>query len=203
MNFNFSIFSNLKDNKLWWVDVLFYFIISSLIATIICYLIFFAKINLQKASIKDYDASLATVGTEEQKEMEKQILDYQKKINDYDPLIKSHRIFSNILAYFEQNTLPNVWFLRFSMGGKDADITLSGETESVEAFSKQISIFEASQYLTKITVLGSTLGEENRTNFNMIISLDPKIFTFIPETIPILIPGVDNIIPGVTEKNIN
>ena len=101
MDFNFfGILNKLRDNKLWWVDVVFYFIISSLIATIFCYLIFAAKIYSQKTSIKNYEASLATVGTDEQKDMEKQVFDYQKKINDYSPLIKDHKVFFNILTYF-------------------------------------------------------------------------------------------------------
>lgn len=183
-----SIFNKLRENKLWWVDVVFYFIISSLIATIFCYLIFVAKIYFQKASIKDYDVSLTTVGTDEQKGMEKQIFDEQKRINDYVPLVQDHRISSNILVFLEKNTLPSVWFSRFSMGGANADITLSGEAESVEIFSRQVSIFEESEYLTKITVLGSTLGEQNRISFNLVLSLDPKIFAFIIEPTPEIIP---------------
>ena len=188
----FSIIGKLKENKLWWVDVVFYFVISSLIATILCYLIFNAKIYFQKIKIEDFKISLATVGTDEQKVMEKQVFDYQKKINDYTPLIQNHRIISNVLAYLEKNTLPNVWFSRFSMGGKDADIILSGETESAETFSRQISVFEASKYLSKITVLGSTLGDKNRSDFNLILSLDPRIFTFIKKPISIPTPGVDS-----------
>ncbi|MEK7541131.1 MAG: hypothetical protein AAB529_02775 [Patescibacteria group bacterium] len=180
--FVFSIFSKLRENKLWWVDVVFYFIISSLIATILCYLIFAVKINSQKAGIKNFEISLATVGTDKQKEMEKQIFEEQKKINDYIPLIKDHRVSSNILAFLEQTALPAVWFSRFNMGGNDADIILSGEAESVEIFSRQVSVFEESEYLTKITVLGSTIGEQNRINFNLVLSLDPKIFSFIAET---------------------
>lgn len=198
---NFSILSKLRDNKLWWVDAVFYFIISSLIATILCYLIFAAKIYLQKAKIEDYNVSLATVGTDEQKEMEKQIFDYQKKINDYAPLIKNHRIFSNILAYLEQNTLLNVWFSKFGIGN-DSDITIAGEAESMEIFSKQISVFETSEYLTQITVLSSTLGYQDRANFNIVLSLDPKIFTFIVKsagTTSTPTSGVD-VTPGVTQE---
>lgn len=180
----FSIFNKLRENKLWWVDVVFYFIISSLIAIIICYFIFVAKIYSQKISIKNFEESLATVGTDEQKEMEKQIFEKQKKINDYIPLLEDHRISSNIFAFLEQNTLPTIWFSRFSMGGKDANVTLSGEAESVEVFSRQISIFEENEYLTKISVLGSTIGEQNRINFNLVISLDPEILGFIQEPTP-------------------
>ena len=179
----FGIFNKLRENKLWWVDVVFYFIISSLIATIACYFIFVAKIYSQKIGIKKFEESLATVGTDEQKDMEKQTFEKQEKINDYIPLIKNHRISSNIFAFLEQNTLPNVWFLRFSMGGKDANITLSGEAESVKVFSKQVSIFEENEYLTKVAVLSSSLGRQNRINFNLVISLDPKILTFMPATL--------------------
>lgn len=192
MNFNFSILNELRENKLWWVDVVFYFIISSLMATIFCYLIFTAKIYFQKVKIEDFKASLATIGTDEQKVMEKQVFNYQKKINDYIPLIQNHRIFSNILKYLEQNTLPTVWFSRFSMGSRDADIVLLGETENAETFSRQISVFEASEYLTKITILGSTLGDQNRNNFNLALSLDPKIFNFIKKPTPTPTPDVDS-----------
>jgi len=176
-----NVFKELRENKLWWVDVVFYFIISLLIATVFCYLIFIVKIYFQESKIKDFEASLATVGTDEQKEMEKQIFEHQKKINNYVPLIKDHRISSNVFAFLEQNTLPKVWFSRFSMGGKDANITLSGEAGSVEIFSRQISVLEESEYLTKITVLGTTIGEQDRINFNLALSLDPKIFTFVVE----------------------
>lgn len=183
MGFNLSIFNKLRDNELWWVDVVFYFIISSLIATIICYLIFTVKIHFQKISIKNYEVSLATVGTDEQKEMEKQIFDHQKKISDYEPLIIKHRIFSNILAYFEQNTLPNVWFSKFGLVSQDSSIVLSGEAESIEVFSKQVSVFESSEYLTKINILSLASGNQNRTNFNINFSLNPQIFTFIQKPV--------------------
>jgi len=192
----FNIFSKLRENKVWWVDVVFYFIISSLIATILCYLIFAIKIESQKIGIKNYEVSLATVGTEEQKEMEKQIFEKQKKINDYIPLLEDHKIFMNVLTFLEKNTLPKVWFLRFSMGGSNANITVSGEAESVEVFSRQISIFEESEYLSKITILSSMLGEGNRINFNLALSLDPKIFTLVAsetetEVKPIIVPTSD------------
>jgi len=187
----FNILNKLRDSKLWWVDVVFYFIISSLIATILCYLIFAVKISLQKESIKDFEARLITVGTEEQKEMEKQIFVQQKRINDYAPLIKEHKIPSNVLAFLEKNTLPNVWYSRFSVGNKSADITLSGEAESVEIFSKQVSVFEQNEYVTKITVLNSTPGEKGRVTFNLVISLDPKILDFVAgEVIPEIVPEI-------------
>ncbi|MFA6974327.1 MAG: hypothetical protein WC238_06400 [Parcubacteria group bacterium] len=189
---DFNILNKLRENKVWWVDVVFYFIISSLIATILCYLIFAVKIQSQKVGIKNFEASLATVGTDEQKEMEKQIFEKQKKINDYAPLLEDHKIFINILTFLEKNTLPKVWFSRFGMGGNSANITISGEAESVEIFSKQISIFEESEYLNKITILSSMLGDGNKIDFNLALSLNPKILAFVvaPETevMPIIIP---------------
>lgn len=196
----FQFLNKLRDNKLWWVDVVFYFIISSLIATILCYLIFAVKISLQKESIKDFEARLITVGTEEQKEMEKQIFVEQKRINDYAPLIKDHRVSSNMLAFLEKNTLPNVWYSRFSVGNKGADVTLSGEAESVETFSKQVSVFEENEYMIKITVLSSTPGEKGRVSFNLLISLDPKIFNFVAKEVIIPTENTGEIIPEVVPE---
>lgn len=190
--FGLGILNKLRDKKLWWVDVVFYFVISSLIAVIICYVVFAIKISLEKTNITALQAKLATVGTEQQKEMEKIVFEYQKKLNTYAPLIKNHKISSNIFAFLEQNTLPNVWYSRFSVASNGSDIVLSGEAGSVETLSRQTAIFEESEYLKNITVLGTAVGTEGRVTFNLSLSLNPNIIStttkFVKETEEITIP---------------
>lgn len=179
----FTLISQMRERKLWWVDVVLYFVISSFIATIAIYLIFAVKVYRLEGQIKENEAALATVGTEEQKEKEKKVFEYQKKINDFLPILKDYKLLSNILAFIEENTLPQVWFSRFSMGGEEADLVLSGESESAEVLAKQIAILEGGEYFDKITVLSSTLGDEGRNTFNLSVSLDPKIL-FVPKELP-------------------
>ncbi len=180
MNFNLNIIYQLRDKKNWWVDVVFYFVISSLLATIICYVIFAIQIYIQNEKIKEVQVALTTVGTEQQKEMEKKVFEYQEKINDFSILINEHKITSNIFGFIEQYTLPNVWFSRFSIDEKQLAIVLSGETDDLETISRQVSTFEATEYVKKIDILNSQKGTQQKINFNISLSLDSKIFTFEP-----------------------
>ena len=40
---DFSVIFQLRTKKFWWMDVIFYFVISALVATVLCYLIFLIK----------------------------------------------------------------------------------------------------------------------------------------------------------------
>ena len=45
---SFSELLQVKDKKVWWLDVIFYFVVSLAIATVFCYLIFLVKNNIQR-----------------------------------------------------------------------------------------------------------------------------------------------------------
>ena len=49
---DFSVIFQLRTKKFWWMDVIFYFVISLLIATLFCYVIFLTKNNFQREDIK-------------------------------------------------------------------------------------------------------------------------------------------------------
>ena len=79
---DFSAIFQMRTKKFWWMDVIFYFVMSMLIATLLCYAIFSIKYNSNKEEIRKQDIALQTVGTDQQKEEEKQVINYQKKILD-------------------------------------------------------------------------------------------------------------------------
>jgi hypothetical protein len=182
---NFSIIYQLRTKKFWWLDVIFYFVISLLIATIICYFIFSIKIYFQNKKIKDLEAAMATIGTEQQKVYEEKIFDFQKKINDFAILLGEHKISSNVFSFIEQYTLSNVWFNKFNMNEEGLEVNLSGEAETTEALSRQISILEENQYIKKINLLNSGTGEGGKINFNLTLLLEPQIFTLFQKPSPL------------------
>jgi len=55
---DFSTIFQLRTKKFWWMDVIFYFVISLLIATALCYVIFLIKDNLLRQDIKKETAAL-------------------------------------------------------------------------------------------------------------------------------------------------
>jgi hypothetical protein len=189
---DFSVIFQLRTKKFWWMDVVFYFVISSLIATVLCYVIFLTKNNLQREDIKKETAVLQTVGTGRQKEYEKSVITYQKKINDFTNLLKIHKFASNVFAFMQEQTMPNVWFKQFSLDEKNNGVQLSGEADDMSALSRQVSTLEKNKYVKNIGTLSSTLGESARIEFSVDITLDQNIFNYLSSLPPIL----ENVTPS-------
>lgn len=194
---DFSIFYQIKTKKIWWVDVVFYFVISLLVSTVLCYLIFILKIYLQQQELKDLDQAILTVGTDAQKEQEKTVFNYQKKINDYAQLAENHKFASNIFSFLEKETLPNVWFSKFGMTVLQNQVDLSGEAENLDTLSRQTLAFEKNELVKKVSILTSNVGELGKVNFNLSLVLDPKIYSYIP--VPASAPIIET--PAVQEEN--
>lgn len=181
---DFGVIFQLKAKRYWWVDVILYFVVSLFIATILCYFIFLIKNNIQKKTIDEITLSLETVGTEQQKEQEKEVMYYQKKIADFAALFKNHEFASNVFAFMEKQTMGNIWFNQFALDRKGSQVQLFGESNDMEDLSIQISSLERNEYVKNVTGLNSILGDFGKINFTFLLSLEPKIFTYLPEMNP-------------------
>lgn len=176
---DFSVIFQLRTKKFWWMDVIFYFVMSLLIATILCWIIFLVKNNFQREDIKKEAAALLTVGTSSQQAQEKEVINYRKKINDFATLLKNHEFASNVFAFMETQTMPDVWFKQFSLDEKNNEVQLSGESDSIDAFSRQVAAFEKNQYVKSLGNLNSSLGQFARVEFSMNLTLDQSIFSYL------------------------
>ena len=183
---DFSAIFQIRSKRFWWMDVIFYFVISLLISSIFCYLIFLDKDNMLRDQIKQQDLELHKVGTESQKAQEKEVIGYQKKINDFTNLLKNHEFASNVFAFMQSQTMSNVWFKQFSLDEKNSAVQLSGESDDVDSFSRQVATFEKNQYVKSIGTLNSSLGGSAKIEFNINLVLDQKIFSYLSSTTSIL-----------------
>lgn len=176
---DFRTIFQLRDKKIWWLDVIFYFVMSLLVATIFCYLVFIAKNIIQRNQIKDIEVDLQTVGTQDQLDQEKEVLLYKQKINSFTELMKNHEFASNVFAFLEGQTQPSVWFTNFSLDEKNAKVQLSGVSQDMDTFSRQTFSFETNEYVKDLGTINSSLGDEGEVNFNFSLSLDNKIFSYL------------------------
>lgn len=186
----FGIIYQLKTKKFWWLDVVLYFAVALLLATIICFVIFVAKISYQEKKLKDLDNDIAQTGTAEQKELEKKVFEYQKKIDNFATILADHKNPTNILDLFEKIVLPNVWFNNFlitAITTQAAKLQVSGEAESTTALSRQISTLEQSEFIKDITSLNSESTETGKVRFSIGLSVNPDVF--IPSVSESLPPG--------------
>lgn len=183
---DFSVIFQLRTKKFWWMDVIFYFMISLLIATVLCWLIFLTKNSFQREDIKKEIAALQTVGTDQQKEQEENVIDYRNKINDFTELFKNHEFASNAFVFMQAQTMPNIWFKQFGLDRKNSGLQLSGESDNMDAFSRQVAAFEKNKYVKSTGTLNSSLGESARIGFNINLALDQNIFSYLSDITPIL-----------------
>lgn len=165
------------------MDVLFYLSISILIAVVFCYVAFIAKNNMQKSELDGFDLKMATVGTAKQKEQEKEVLSYQKKFDDFTSIFKSYGFASNVFAFMEKETLPDVWFKRFDLNARSKEVGLSGEADDMSVFSKQLAGFEKNKYVKSVSLLSSNLEESTKVDFTLSLVLDPGIFNYASESL--------------------
>lgn len=131
---------------------------------------------MQKKDIKELDTALESVGTDQQKNFEKTVFGYQKKINDFTAILKNRQFVSGVFSFMEQQTFFNVWFDKFTMNKKDGELDMSGEADNMAALSRQVSALEKNEYVKKITVLSSKAGNSGNIQFNLNVVMDQKIF---------------------------
>lgn len=180
---DFRTIFQLREKKFWWIDVIYYFAISMLLATLFCYVIFLVKNNMLRAEIEQKIAELKTVGTQDQKKYEQQVVSYQKKIGDFADIFKNHEFASRVFSFLQSQTMPNIWFSQFSLDRKNTKVQLLGETDNMEDLSRQLANFEKNEYVANMTALNSTLGDYARVRFNINLMLDSKLFSYVPESL--------------------
>ena len=178
---DFRILFQLREKRFWWMDVIFYFAVSLFIATIFCYVIFLVKNSMQREEIKNQIEALQTVGTPQQKEYEKSVLEYQKKINDFTEIFENHEFASHVFGFMQKQTLPNIWFKQFSLDKKNTKVEMSGEADSMDAVSRQVANFERNENVENVTTLSSSLGQSAKIDFSLSVALNKDLFAYVPE----------------------
>lgn len=176
---DFSGIFQIKTKKFWWMDIIFYFVISLLVATIFCYVVFWAKNYFQRVEIEEKVSALKTVGTKQQKEQEEYVLLYQRKIKDFTVLLSGHEFASNVFAFMQKETMPNIWFKQFNLDGKGDSMQLTGESDGMDSLSRQVANLERNEYVKNVTALSSSLGDSAKIEFNLKMVLEKKIFDYI------------------------
>jgi hypothetical protein len=156
-------------------------VISLLVATAFCYLVFLLENDIQRKAIQEQEQKLLTVGTELQKDQEKVVVEYRSKINDFTKLIENHEFASNVFAFMQAQTMPNVWFQNFSLDAKGSSVQLTGEANDLDALSRQVASLEKNKYIKNLGTVSSLLGESARVQFNLSLALQKNIFSYIAD----------------------
>jgi hypothetical protein len=159
-----------------WLNFLFYFSILLLIGTVAAN---FALDYYQKKSEKDfknYVELIEMAWTPEQKSLERELIGYEKKINDFSTLIELHKFNSNLFPLLEKNTHPQVLFSTVEFNSTENTVALSCQTESFQTLGEQILILKKEKLIKNINLANVLIGKEGKIIFNLNLSLDPQLF---------------------------
>jgi flagellar basal body-associated protein FliL len=195
---DFSVIFQLRTKKFWWMDVIFYFVVSLLLATVFCYFIFTFKNGMIKEQISQASIDLQGVGTQQQKQRETEVTVYQKKIGDFTTLLKNHEFASNVFNFMQAQTMPNIWFSQFGLDAKNRSVQLNGEANNLDDFSRQVAALERNKYIKSVGSFNSSLGEGARTAFNINLVLDSSIFGYLPDISPSDSTTTEPLVPGTS-----
>jgi len=162
-------------------DVLLHCAVALLVVLLFSYGLLTFKIRLQTQQVKVVDNSAASTNVIQEKEDEKKVATYQKKIEQYKGLFAEHTAIVALFDFVEKNTLPSVWFSNFDFSGSANTMTLSGEAETMEVLSRQVQVFEQAQYISATNILNSEFDPSGKVRFILGFSFKDNVFTYAHE----------------------
>ena len=159
-----------------WLNIVFYISIGLLVSIILSYLLLdYFQRNTERV-VEEVKASLLVFQTSEEQELERSILRYQKKIDDFAFILKQHQVNSNFFTFFEEITHPEVRFSSINLTKSSAQ--LSGEAENFVVLNQQLLIFQTDPKISNTSLSQVSLGREGKVGFTFTLTLSPEIFKF-------------------------
>lgn len=159
------------------MEGVFYVLAMVLVVTLACYgLLMFQSYRYEQA-ITVLQQKLQSSGTEQQRQDEKTVLGYKRKIDDVMDLLRNRTVAMPVLAFVESSTVKDVTFATFHLDSTLKEIRLTGVAQTVQALALQMQALEKRTDLIKsISVLDSEVGTDGNVSFTVNMTLEPTIF---------------------------
>ncbi|GAI13015.1 unnamed protein product, partial [marine sediment metagenome] len=81
------------------------------------------------AALQNLEDTIAEEKTPQKIALEKEILSYQKKINDFSLILDHHLLPSKIFRFLEKTSHPRIWFSKINLSPGEALAIVSGRAE--------------------------------------------------------------------------
>lgn len=172
-----EITSKTKTEKRLIVNVFFSILLVISLAFLISYFVLYF-ISQNRLNQELYEMEELLKRTPEQDAIEKELRDWQKKIDNFGLVILNHRITTNIFALLEENTLPQVVYSNFNLNLKEGTLNLSGEADSFRTLGQQIFIIRGKEFVKDFDFKIAPIDREGEIKFDFNIILNQDIFKF-------------------------
>jgi hypothetical protein len=135
-----------------------------------------SQVNETEEEVQQLHRDILSIKEGKNKEIEKQVFDYAKKINDFSALIGEREELFPFFDFLEGLTHRRVSLTNLFLETKTGDLSLEGKTENFKILAEQMLIFEENNSVINPTITNLSLGEEGGVEFGIALSLDPGIF---------------------------
>ena len=108
--------------------------------------------------------------------LRKELLPYQRKINDFSFVTEQHLESSRFFTAFEKIIHPQVWFFKFNLKMKEKRVILSGQAQNFEVLGQQLYVFRNKEWIEDVGLEAVSMGKKGKIDFNLFLILDPELF---------------------------
>jgi len=108
--------------------------------------------------------------------LEREVVNWEKKINDFATLGNKHYFVSKFFAVIEENCHPRVWFSKLNLDSTSNNFSVAGSTDSFSSLGQQLIIFKENPIFKNVTLSQVSISRNGQVEFALNITLDPKIF---------------------------
>jgi Tfp pilus assembly protein PilN len=146
-----------------------------LLVSFIGYLVLGQLIKSSQNNLDQLNLSLKQ-GTAQNQELEKSILNYQKKIKDFSSIISNRSSVGSFFELFQGKIHPKVWFNELSLDPLNYKASLNGQTQSFESLGQQMLIFRGDKMIQEVELKGVLVNEKGGIDFSLSLTFEPQAF---------------------------
>jgi len=159
-----------------WLKILFYILIGLLLAALLSYFIFghFQKKSL--TTLQNLEEEIFKEKTPQKIALEKEILSYQKKINNFSLMLDRHLLSSKFFHFLEKTSHPRIWFSKINLSPGEQLAVVSGRAETFPVLGQQLQILKKEALVKNVTLSKISLGKKGEIEFTLTLSFDPEFF---------------------------
>jgi len=158
-----------------WLNTLFYVSFALLFLSIIGYFILDNSIKSSQKNLDDLKETLVKNKTTEKVALEREIINYDRKIDNLSVLLSQHLVPSGIFELLQDSCLPQVYYSQFSLDAKQASLILSGTTQSFETLGQQFLVLKGSDWVEEVKLDKISISKEGKVTFDLSLSLNPSV----------------------------
>ncbi len=172
----FDIIPKKEIKKTNWLDIIFYISLILLLTACLGFFVLEYSLNQTEEKITQTETRIEQQESTKNKQLEKELLNTQKKINDFSIVLSNHKLNSKLFEFVEKRTHPQVSFSSFNFDSISGRLTLSGTAKNFTTLGEQLLILYAESDIQTLNVTNISLGENEGVSFGLDITISPQVF---------------------------